>query len=97
MERPSVDRIILLFFHGWGEFYKWKLNFLRWAAGLTTDVRENASAHGDNRSPLKVARPSWGERVRFASSLLRSIQTDVYIYHTAIVSRNRADIPSYSR
>ena len=36
-------------FHRW----KWKLNFLRWAAGLTTDVRENASAHGDNQSPLK--------------------------------------------
>jgi hypothetical protein len=28
-----------------------KLRFLRWAAGLTTDVRENASAHGDNQSP----------------------------------------------
>jgi len=30
------------------------VNFLRWAAGLTADARENASAHGDNRSPLKV-------------------------------------------
>jgi hypothetical protein len=27
----------------------WKLNFLRWTAGLTIDIRENASAHGDNR------------------------------------------------
>jgi len=32
----------------------WKLNFLRWTAGLTTDVRENASTHGDNRSPLEA-------------------------------------------
>ncbi len=30
----------------------WKLNFLRWSAGLTTDIRENASAHGDNPSPI---------------------------------------------
>jgi len=30
---------------------------LRWAIDLTTDVRENASAHGDNRSPLKVVKP----------------------------------------
>jgi hypothetical protein len=36
----------------------YKLNFLRWAAGLTADIRENASAHGDNRSPLKVAKLS---------------------------------------
>jgi hypothetical protein len=43
-----------------GEFHTWKwgLNFLRWAAGLTTDVCENASAHGDDRSPLKSAKPS---------------------------------------
>jgi hypothetical protein len=41
---------------GWGEFHrwKWKLNFLRWTAGLTTDVRENASAHGDNYRRLKL-------------------------------------------
>ena len=44
----------------------WKLRFLGWIAGLTTDVREYASAHGDKRSPLKGAKLSSGERVRFA-------------------------------
>jgi hypothetical protein len=50
----------------------WKPNFLRWSAGLTTDVRGNASAHGDNRSPLKVGKLSPGKSVRFTYLLLSS-------------------------
>ena len=34
--------------------------FLTLAAGFMTDVRENASSHGDNRSPLKVTKLSSG-------------------------------------
>jgi len=46
---------------------------LRWAIDLTTDVRENASAHGDNRSPLKVVK-SFLRRTCPICALLSSLE-----------------------
>ncbi len=62
------------------------LNFLRWAAGLTTDVCENASAHGDDRSPLTV--------VNLPEKNVSDLRAAVLIGTRATVNANNSSLNS---